>query len=117
MESSQQHLRNVNVLFHPTKTPATMDVRIYDQYSDTPEAWAINWPRSEEESSGLTTFEDDPDALLDLTRVSSGIYIALDSWGRQDEYGPDNIAVELRGHSCEDRIALYQIDIEGAEQE
>ena len=116
LQTDRQNVRNVNVLYHPTQVAATMDMRIYDQYSETPTAWAVNWPRNTEESSGLTTFEDDPDALLDLTKPASGIYIALDNWGRQDEYGADNIAVELRGHSCKDRIALYQIDIEGAEK-
>jgi hypothetical protein len=108
-----QQLRSVRLRSQKTSVTAKMDLRIYDDYGTEPVAWGMTWPRDSSESSGVTVTDDNQNAVVDLSKAT-GIYISLDNWQRSDDYETDNVSVELRGYSCSDRIALYQIDIEGA---
>jgi hypothetical protein len=87
LDDQMQQVRNVRLRHQALQQDATLDVRVYDDYDTSPTAWAVNWPRNESESSGVTTIEDDPDAVVQLNK-GSGIYIALDSWQRADDYEP-----------------------------
>jgi hypothetical protein len=91
-----------------------MDLVVYRDYSKSPEAFGLTWPRSSGESSGLQTTKDQAAAVVDLTQDHGFAYLTLDSWKEYNEWRGDNISVKLSGFSGRDPIVIYEIGIDGA---
>lgn len=112
-ESNQA--RRVTTAFQPTKEANQFDMRIYRDYSETPEAFQLDWPRTVGEASGSTLTKGSPDAVFDLTQSKGYARLRLDDWKEVDELRGDLVAVELRGVGGTDPLKIYGMYVEGAQ--
>lgn len=107
--------RRVTAAFLPTKEANQFDMRIYRDYSETPEVFKLDWPRTALEASGVTLTKDSPDAVFDLTQSKGYSRLRLDDWKEVDEWRGDLVAVELRGVGGVDVLKFYGMYVEGAQ--
>jgi hypothetical protein len=112
-----QQTRRVTATFQPADGNTTMDLRIYEDYSETPNVNTLDWPINESGSSGVVTNQGDSDAVVDLSLPKGFAYLTLDDLKAYDEWRRDVISVEIRGFSGEKAVRIYQLDIEGAASE
>ncbi len=108
--------RRVTCSFRPVTGSNEMDLRIFRDYSDTPENSSINWPRITAEESGLRMEKDSPDYEIDLAQKQGFAWLRLDDWTELSAWRPDVVAIELRGYSGTDRVKIHEAAIEGATQ-
>ncbi len=111
----QQQTRRITVGFRSTRSPASLDIRQYRDYSRDPENFTIDYPRTPAESSGVTIMKNEPDALVDLTLPNGFAQVRLDDFTEYNVWRDDLISVELRGFTSEDPVRIYSLRIEGAQ--
>lgn len=107
--------RRVSASFKPTTSDAQMDVRVYEDYSETPIEWTLSWPRNASASNGVTTTAGSPDAVFDLSQTRGYGYLTLDDLKEYNEYRLDTLSIELKGVSGKDAVQIYAINLEGAQ--
>jgi len=111
-ESNQS--RRVAAFFEPTSRANQFDLRIYRDFSKTPENWKLNWPNTAAASDGVVTVAGDPDAEFDMTQSKGFGQLRLDGWKELNEWRGDLVSIEVRGFGGYDRVKIHGFDIEGA---
>ncbi len=114
VEDETEQQRRVEVMFQPTASEATMDLRIYNDLATLPEDW---WTEHvSDDYSGVESTRDEPDLVIDLTKTNGFVQQRLPDAKEINIDGDRFVSVELRGVGSSDRQAVYSIQIDGAKQ-
>lgn len=104
--------RAARIKFAPLPNDATFDLRVYEDFSETPNVWQ----RDEEQTDGVATEMDSPDLVCDLTKANGRIAVRMDGGDEGNSEATDLMAVELEGVANQDQVKIRQVLIEGVEQ-
>jgi hypothetical protein len=110
----EEHPRRVEVMFQPTGSAATMDVRIYHDLGSVPEEWWTEYVSAD--ANGVESTRGEPDLVVDLTKTLGFAQKRMDDARETFIDGNRFVSVELRGVTNLDRQAVYSIRIDGAEE-
>lgn len=116
VESKQQNARQARIVFTPTTNAATLDLRLYPNYTTTP----LTYEASCRFGTGTTVEAGETDVVFTLTQDgdnTGSLYANFD--GRVWEAcAPDRfVTLELRGFQGDDAIRIHEIIIRGVEQD
>jgi hypothetical protein len=114
--AEKQLTRRVTCSFRPVSGANEMDLRIYRDYSESPDVAAETYPRTRSEESGIREEKNSPDREIDLSRTGGFSWLRLDESNDFDDTTPDVVSIEFRGYSGTDRVKLFEAAIEGAAQ-
>jgi hypothetical protein len=116
--SGTKNKRSVNLFFDPTTNPATLDLRLYQNYNSTPISNVI----AETRRPGVSTTAASPDVVFNMQSA----YDAYDVNPGYNEYYYAGLTedrlptwryttVELRGFQTLDPITIYQYEVQGSQ--
>lgn len=108
-----EETRRITLSYRPSPD-ATVDLRLFEDYSEDPTTQHLTWPINENAGSGVTTEKDDPNAVMDLSLDKGFSYLSLDSMREYGVWRKEVFAAELRGYSADKAVRVYAIDVEGA---
>jgi hypothetical protein len=111
--SEVQLTRRITSSFRPVGS-TTMDLRVYEDYSEDPADWALSWPVNANEGSGVSTEKGSPDAVFDLSLPRGFAYLQMDDMKEGSVWKKEMLSAEIRGFSGSGTIRIYSIDVEGA---
>lgn len=106
----EQQPRAICVTWKPTAAALTFTLKIYRDQSDDPVVQGVT-----RTANGITTTKGSAVIAIDSTKANGYARIPLD-WTRESRAdGWRRVSVELSGESDTERIAISQIEIEGAQ--
>jgi len=109
-----QQSRRIAASFDPSTANTSMDLRLYEDYAKSPVNNELTWPINPSGSSGITTTDNDPDSVVDMSLPRGYAHLTIDDLRERNEWRRDVISIELRGFSSDSAVRIYQIDVEGA---
>lgn len=107
--------RRAEVVFATTPNPATMDLRLYLDFSDTPLSWGMDVLSAD--GDGISAATNNPDLEVDLTKLTGFVQKRFGS--KREFYldGPRFVQLGLRGFGGQDPQSVYEMTLDGAAKE
>jgi hypothetical protein len=111
VEEEQSNPRDIEVVFPPLANPASFNVRLFHDHSQTPESWARTIVQD-----GITTTEGQPEITIDSTYAAG--FVAQRITRHRDTRAPGGryVSVELSGVQAADIQRVYQVNINGVRE-
>lgn len=106
-------LRRMEVLFQPTTSDATLDVRLFPNFSPTPIAWGPSFPRHATDEAGLSWIKGEPDLSVHLAYEHGFVQARLDDSRDQFIARGDNFQLEMSGFSSRDVWRIFSLMLDG----
>lgn len=104
--------RRVEVMFSPTGSPCTMDLKINSDFNTVADTQRITMPSSQ--GGSVKTTSGDTFAIVDLTRGDGIVDHVLPGHREYFAAGKRLVQLELSGATNADPVTISQITIEGA---
>lgn len=106
--------RRVEVIYEPTPTAATMDLRIFVDFNAVP--LNMGTTRLSAADNHLGASKGSSDLVVDLssTKPSGIVQTRLDNQRETFTDGPRWVSIELRGFQGRDPLSIYEVTIDGA---
>ncbi len=103
--------RRAEVIFKPTRTAATMDLRLYHDFSPTPVVMATT--RTSQQDSGVAADRSSSDLSIDLTKPGGLVQKRFSA--QRDLYidGPRWLALALAGVQGADPVTVFEMTVDG----
>jgi hypothetical protein len=111
-DSEPSASRAVKTKFQPLDGAATMDMRVYDDFSET----ATVWQRDQEETDGVTSTAGSADVVCNLTKANGRVQARMDGGDEENSESSDLMALELEGFTNADQVKIRQVIVEGVNQ-
>jgi hypothetical protein len=111
-QSEEDTERRAEVLFRAVPGPASLDVRIHEDFQDTPKPWGSDM--SGDAGGGVASAAGDPDLVADLTKASGFVQKRMGSHRELYTDGPRFVQLGLRGFSGQDPVTVYGLGLDGA---
>lgn len=111
VQSEEHNERRFQIVFNTTVQPATMDMRLLEDFSDAPLTWATNVPSNQ--GDGIEVDAGSGNLIVDFTRKNGVVQKRFGCERELYTTGPRYSQVELAGFTNQDQIAIYQITFDG----
>jgi hypothetical protein len=100
--------RDVEVVFRPLPSPASMDLELYYDHRDEPKTWSVN-----RKDDGVRTREGQSRIVIDMT--TQGGYAMQRLSGHKETYahGQRFVSARLSGVQGADRVQVFHVTING----
>lgn len=108
-----EHPRRVEVLFQPTISEATMDLRIYHDLDAAAQKWWSEYTSAD--ANGVESTRLSEDLVVDLTKATGIIQKRMSDSRELYIDGNRFVSVELRGVTNAERQSVFTLQIDGAE--
>lgn len=112
---SKKAIRSVSLRFSPSSAESTLVARRYEDFSST--ASTLSYTRTSEEGDGVSTEEGSGDMVIDTTDSLGFVSQAIDSTSSPRTRRGRSVRFELEGTTSTDRHKIYEIIVEGANQQ
>lgn len=113
-ESEVDNPRKLAVAFQPVTESASMDMRIYQDHSDT--ATTFQTAYTSDEAAGVQSEQGSANLVADLTKSNGYVQKRLDYHNELNADGARFVSVELAGVTNEEEQKIYQVNLDGATQ-
>jgi hypothetical protein len=111
-EGEELNERRLEILFLPTRTEATMDLRLRLDFSGDPVAWGTTMNSSA--GNGVASLKGSSDLVCDLTKRNGFLQKRLPGFRELYLDGKRFVQLELAGFATRDPQAIYQLILDGA---
>jgi hypothetical protein len=105
--------RRLQMVFEPGKNAGTMDLRVMDDFSDTPTTWVTSIPSGQGDGISNNAEVDKYSLIVDLT-TKRGVVQKRFGWNKEMYIGGVRYGqCELGGFTNQDAVIVYQITFDG----
>lgn len=112
--TEKQTPRRLEALFQPTPTQASVDVRIFPNFSKLPTTWGPSFPRTGSSEAGLSWTKDQPDLTVHLEYDQGFVQARMDDSRDQFIGRGDTFQLEMSGFSSQDTWRIFSLMLDGA---
>lgn len=114
-QSEEDRPTAVKVVFGPTPTACTLDLRVYKDHATAPSSWAVD--QTSEQGTGVEAAAGKADLVADMTKSVGYVQQRLDRHRELHTDGDRYLAVELAGVKNQDPVKVHKVQIDGADAE
>ena len=107
----QQNLRRIHCQFKPLSHATSMDIRVYENYSDSAVVW--HYTRTSADGNGVAVTDGSSDIVADLTKTIGYVQHRMDGHREPMSDGPRVMQVELAGVSNQELVVIHELGIDG----
>ncbi len=111
-EDEADNPRDIEVVFQPQAEPATIDLALYYDHSESPEVWAYD--RSDD---GVMTRNGSPYVSMDLATPSGFTMHRVTGHRERYAHGPRFVQIGLSGVQASSVVRIFQVGVSGSSSE